>query len=135
MRRPACLRRRRMHIVVLAHPCGTLRRWGALRTRSHSTADSATARQPPRCGGLGCSASHRASVCLLLISQKIAKFFEIAPKYARKRKKAQFRKIYFLRKFARRSLASLALRLGRCYSCARPCWRFARRSVVPTVRK
>lgn len=76
------------YIVVLAHPCGTLRRWGARRTRSHSTADSATARQPPRCGGLGCPASHRASVCLLLISQKIAKFFKIAPKYARKKKKS-----------------------------------------------
>lgn len=88
MRRPDRLRRRRIHIVVLAHPCGTLRRWGAQRTRSHSTADSATARQPPRCGGLGCPASHRLSVCLLLISQKIAKFFEIAPKYARKKKKS-----------------------------------------------
>ena len=77
-----------LYIVVLAHPCGTLRRWGARRTRSHSTADNATARQPPRCGGLGCPASHRASVCLLLISQKIAKFFEIAPKYARKKKKS-----------------------------------------------
>ena len=77
-----------LYIVVLAHPCGTLRRWGTRRTRSHSTADSATARQPPRCGGLGCPASHRASIYLLLISQKIAKFFEIAPKYARKKKKS-----------------------------------------------
>lgn len=35
---------------------------------------------------LGCLANHRASVCLLLISQKIAKFFKIAPKNARKKR-------------------------------------------------
>lgn len=95
-------------------PLGRTAHSVALYSRQRNGTPAATVRR----SWLSCQSQ---SECMpLLISQKIAKFFEIAPKYARKRKKAQFRKIYFLRKFARRSLASLTLRLGRCYSYARP---------------
>lgn len=132
MRRPARLRRRR---IIYRRACAPLRHVAPLGRTAHSVAlysrqRNGTPAATVRRSWLSCQSQ---SKCVpLLISQKIAKFFEIAPKYARKKKKSTISENLFfaeicppLPRFADAPSWSLLLLRST----------YARRSVVPTVGK